>query len=218
MPEGAQRSRGDGLVDRERLLGFADAVIAIAITLLALGIQVPAGLTEPQLRQVLHGALPDLWAYALSFAVIGLFWLGNHGLFAMVAQVDGPMVMLELALLACIAILPFPTRLISDYGNVSVAVAGYAGTLALAGALMTVMSLRLRRPGPLRAPGVPQRRVRSEITDNVVLTLVFGVSAPVAFLSPSAAMYLWLLLLLRRVAQSLGGRVRGARRPGERAD
>jgi uncharacterized membrane protein len=203
-------------MDRSRLLGFADAVTAIAITLLALGIEVPGNLPEAELPARLYGLLGDVGAYALSFTVIGLLWLGHHGLFGLVARVDGPMVALELAFLAVIAILPFPTRLISEYGNVPVAVAVYAGAIALAGALMMIMALRLLRPGPLRRPDVPRRRVHAEVAEHLTTTLVFAGSVPVAFVSTLAATCLWLLLFLPYIVRWLGPALRSTRGTGSR--
>ncbi|WP_119728293.1 TMEM175 family protein [Thermomonospora amylolytica] len=208
--EGPERS----MIGVERLRGFADAVIAIAITLLALTIEVEPHLSEAELTARLRETAGDVAAYALSFAVIGLFWLGHHGLFSLVARVDGLMVGLELALLAVLALMPFPTRLISEYGDLPIAVAVYAGTIALAGALMTAMAVRLRRPGGLRAPDAPQRRVRQEIVENAALTMVFAATIPIAFVSTTAATALWLLLFLPGVVRGL--RPLLGRRGGER--
>lgn len=179
----------------DRLLAFADAVTAIAITLLALEITVPEGLSETQLGHALGHALVKLSAYLLSFAVVGLLWLAHHKLFGLIATLDTTMVRLELAFLAVVAALPFPTRLLSEYGQTTEATAVYAGSIALAGALMTVMALRLRADGPLRVPEAPHGQIGRVVFANASLTAVFTTSIPVALASPLAAKYWWLLLL-----------------------
>jgi uncharacterized membrane protein len=77
MTPGAGGSSRFGL---ERLVFFSDAVFAIAITLLALDIRVPelAGtVTNDGLAAAIAALGPRIFAYVLSFAVVGLFWLAH---------------------------------------------------------------------------------------------------------------------------------------------
>ncbi|MEU7168415.1 TMEM175 family protein [Streptomyces morookaense] len=187
-------------IDVDRLLAFADAVTAIAITLLALELHVPDGLPAAELGHALHELLIKLYAYLLTFVVIGLLWLGHHRLFGMVATLDRTMVRLELGLLAVIAALPFPTRLLSEYSRTAAATAVYGGALATVAALMSVMCLRLRRPGPLRAPGVTQQQVHQALYGNATLAVAFATSVPMALFSPTLAKYWWWLAFLARLA------------------
>ncbi|MFC5721058.1 TMEM175 family protein [Streptomyces gamaensis] len=187
-------------IEVDRLLAFADAVTAIAITLLALELHVPDGLPAAELGHALYELLLKIYAYLLTFAVIGLLWLGHHRLFRMVATLDRTMVRLELGLLAVVAALPFPTRLLSEYGQTFAATAVYAGALATVTAVMTVMCLRLRHPGPLRAPGVTQQQVQQAVYGNATLAAAFATSIPVALLSPTLAKCLWWLTFLARLA------------------
>ncbi|GHF08957.1 MULTISPECIES: TMEM175 family protein [Streptomyces] len=191
-------AREEYAIDVDRLLAFADAVIAIAITLLALELHVPDGLPAVELGHALHELLTKVYAYLLTFIVISLLWLAHHRLFGMVAALDRTMVHLELGLLAVIAALPFPTRLISEYGQTVAATAVYSGTLATASTLLTVMSLRLLAPGPLRAPAVTQQQVKQTVFVSATLATVFATSVLLAFASPTLAKYwLWLAFLVR---------------------
>src|SRR3954463_2152143 len=53
----------------ERLTAFSDAVVAIAITLLALGLPVPRGATNTELLRSAGDHLDDYLAFLISFAV-----------------------------------------------------------------------------------------------------------------------------------------------------
>ncbi|GHG69695.1 TMEM175 family protein [Streptomyces griseocarneus] len=186
-------------IGKDRLLAFADAVTAIAITLLALEIRVPEGLDAGQLGHALGETLVKVYAYLLSFTVVGLLWLAHHRLFSLMVAVDRATVRLELALLAVIAALPFPTRLLSEYGGTTEATAGYAAAIALTAALLTVMTLRLRASGPPRIGEASPRRVARLLYANATLTAVFATSIPVALASPTAAKYWWGLLVPLRI-------------------
>lgn len=189
--EGEDESPG-AVIGPDRLLAFGDAVFAIAITLLALDITVPGDLENGDLGRALHRALSDIGAYLLSFVVIGVLWLSQHALFHRVARLDSCLLYLYLALLAVIAALPFPTRLISEYADTAAATAVYAGSIAAASALITAMTLRLLVRPQLAAPGTAPRRLRLAVYEGLVMVAVFAASVPLAFASPRAAQYWWL--------------------------
>src|SRR6185437_4006282 len=78
--------RGD-LPGVDRLLALSDGVVAIAITLLVLQLNVPppATLTNPDSASELAGQLgkgaDQLISYVISFYVIAQFWLVHHRIF-----------------------------------------------------------------------------------------------------------------------------------------
>ena len=94
----------------QRLEAFSDGVIAIAITLLVLTLEVPKAKSGG-----LFDALVDDWtsfaAFILSFVVIGIMWVSHHSMFERIVTVDRPLMFLNLLLLLGIAFLPFPTSL-----------------------------------------------------------------------------------------------------------
>src|SRR6185369_5686947 len=78
--------RGD-LPGVDRLLALSDGVVAIAITLLVLQLNVPppAALTHPdsapELAAQLGKGADQLISYVISFYVIAQFWLVHHRVF-----------------------------------------------------------------------------------------------------------------------------------------
>jgi uncharacterized membrane protein len=93
----------------ERIVVFADAVVAIACTLLVLPLvdlaTQDAG--EP-LDHLLGDHLGEFGAFALSFAVIARLWVAHHRLFERINGYDTMLVRLTLAWLFPVAFLPFP--------------------------------------------------------------------------------------------------------------
>jgi uncharacterized membrane protein len=191
--------RRDVVVDPERLVTFGDAVFAIAITLLALDISVPEGLAGSEVGTALRDALPAFGAYLLSFAVTGALWLAQHALFRLIAALDRCLLYLYLALLAVVAVLPFPTRLISEYGETAVATSCYAATIAVAGALIAAMSARLRAAPALATPNATAGQIGQSVLRTLLVVAVFATSIPVSLASPTAAKYWWLLAIPARL-------------------
>ena len=91
-----------------RLVGFSDAVVAIAITLLVLPlVDSASSIGNESLSMFFHHNQTKLWAFALSFAVIGSFWWGQHQLFERVRAYNGVLVWGMFLWLLGIVFLPY---------------------------------------------------------------------------------------------------------------
>src|SRR5206468_2767756 len=97
----------------------------------------------------LWDALDDIGGQVLmffiSFAVLGSYWLAHHRFFGRLSTVDHHTTGINLVYLAFIAFLPFPSNLLGDYVNNSLAVALYAcciAAISLTEALMGELAVR----------------------------------------------------------------------------
>lgn len=100
----------------ERLSFFSDAVFAIAITLLVIEIHVPhiEPATVAGAWSALVGLLPSFFGFALSFLVIGRFWMGHHSALAKVSQFSPSIMWPNMLLLLAIAFMPFATAFMAQ--------------------------------------------------------------------------------------------------------
>jgi uncharacterized membrane protein len=133
--------------------------------------------------------------FALSFAVIGLFWIGHHGLFRRIKGLDRSLVLLNLLFLGCIAFLPYPTSLLSAAGDQVPATVFYAVSIAAAGFAEAAVWLYAIHIRELALPGVPPEAYRWILLRILPSPVVFLLSVPVAIAQPVLAKYLWLLIL-----------------------
>ncbi len=194
-----------GNLEYDRVLFFSDAVFAIAITLLAIDLRVPAGVTV-QSGHELHGARSGILSFAISFLVIGLFWLAHHSMFRFITAFDRPLMLLNLLFLGTIAFLPFPTAVLgASSTSQAPAVIFYAACVAATGLLEVAAWLWATRPGSgLGAPGAAQARLPF-LLQAARVPVVFLLSIPIALVSPPAACFFWITLvpsamILRRLA------------------
>ena len=145
--EGAAGEPGD--VDRgatERLMFFSDAVVAIAITLLAIELPVPESTTTSELLAALAEDSLAYLTFVISFLVVGAHWRAHHRVFRYLGRVDRTFVHLNFAWLLIIIVTPFLTEIIRE-GELDVARFGmYA--LAQALLLLRVRSHAGDRPAP----------------------------------------------------------------------
>lgn len=119
-------------MSKARLESFSDGVIAVAITLLVLGITVPAPSGHHGLARELLSQWPAYAAYALSFVTIGIIWINHHAVVSRLDRTDHAILLLNLLLLLCIGLVPFATSLMATYlksgRGESLAAAVYAAT------------------------------------------------------------------------------------------
>jgi uncharacterized membrane protein len=179
-----------------RIGAFSDAVMAVAITLLVLKIDVPqlGGHEVGELDERLLDLWPDVFAYGLSFAVIGRYWIVHHRFFAGLARWDGRLVALNLGFLAFLVLIPFASDLVGRYDNETSAVITYAVVLVGAG-LMNWTVIRHAVRNDLVAPSQRAHIARFGQVTALALPAVFGLSIPIAFVSPHAAEAFWLLTI-----------------------
>jgi uncharacterized membrane protein len=176
--------------DYNRTVALSDGVFAIALTLLILNVAHPGG---GSFGDRVSDVAPALGAYALSFAVIGMLWMRHHALWRDMRRIDGRLVTLNLVYLGLIAFIPYPTGLLSDQGDVSFSVVVYAATLSLTAFVAAGTRVYCSRRGLLKPGSISASEAASR---PFIVAGVFAISIPIAFVSPSAAEWTWLLLLV----------------------
>ena len=191
-------------VTKERVITLSDGVFAIAATLLVLELKIPEeGSAVPLARGLVH-VVPSFLAYALSFFVIAFFWSSYHRVMAMISEVDRPIVMLNVVLLFLISLQPFPTALLGRYGTRFLAVALYAGVMALTGAALLLIWLwATRHRTDLLRLDPRENSARALAFRLAVSPAAFALSIPLAWWHPSAALLSWVLILVLTLASRL---------------
>ncbi len=186
----------------DRILFFSDAVLAIAITLLVIDLRVP------ELARGPGPALRDLWpnylAYVFSFFIIGNYWLSHHRLFRPIRRYDDRLCWLNLLFLFFVVLVPFSTRLISQYPGMRMAVVVYSLNILPLGTISYALTRHAHAEGRLiDAASDPFEVGRSLVFARRGLA-VFGLCLAVSVAFPAAFFPVWALGFLSR---SLGRRI-----------
>ena len=130
-----ERPRRPSVATR-RLEAFSDAVFAIAITLLALTLQVPVltPVTPEALAADLAAKWPTYLSFLLSFVTLLIAWVYHHRLLEAAKHAGTGLLYTNGILLLVVAAVPFPTALLGAYLTTpaaSVVAAIYAGYIGL---------------------------------------------------------------------------------------
>ncbi len=195
--EGKQSWGRDDSVEFARVVAFSDGVFAIAITLLVLGLQIPEHLDGQSVSAALWQQHGNLFAYALSFAVIGRLWLVHHRFFGEVTDFDSNLMSLNLIYLGFVVLIPFTSQVLGDHGDTTAGVIIYAADLSITNFLGAAMFLYAARSGLTRDRFVQSVENPLRLR-NVAGGIIFGLSIPIAIVDPLVAMLTWATLFFVR--------------------
>jgi uncharacterized membrane protein len=163
---------------------------------LAIDIGVPRVPTDAP-PAVLAAAVLDQWpefaGFALSFLVIGLYWVMHRRVFTHIESQDRRVVWLNLLFLLLVAFLPYATALFSTYPT-RFGVGFYSSVMAATGYTLAALWLYAVRT-ELVHDGLRSRGLQLELFRHVVTPTLFLCSIPIASWSPLLAIASWLLLV-----------------------
>ena len=204
-------------VEFARAVAFFDAVYAIALTLLVVNIDPPEAADWASLDTLLGSGLGwQLLGFAISFAVIAVFWRVNHRIVGGFSALTPSTIVANLVAIAFVVLVPFATQGISDFDTADepLAVAVYAVDISLAVLAQSAMFAVARHDGVLRHP-LPRRADTIRFIDTLTTPVVFLASIPVAYaFGADWGRYTWATLLVigplsgrwadRRIARIVG--------------
>jgi uncharacterized membrane protein len=160
----------------EGLFALVHGVYAIALTLLAVELVLPAA-SEHQhgqaLLRMILGSWPKVLGFLTSFTLIAVFWHGNHRRLHYLRRFDGPLDWLTLLQLLCIAFIPFPTAIVGEHVSDPVAQVFYFAAILATGLATLALWWHVSREPRLLDPELHPRVIR-----RFYLNILAG---PVAF-------------------------------------
>jgi uncharacterized membrane protein len=162
----------------ERLAAFCDGVIAIAITLLVLGLEVPSvhDVPERELNQYLQASMHSLVGYVVSFILVGTYWLQHYVVFHFIDRVDRTLVLLNGVFLLCISFVPFPTGLQATYRHDELAMILYAGTQVACGLSLLAIWIHVSKDRRLITDAITPEQIKS-MSWRISVTPLVGLAA-----------------------------------------
>ena len=172
-----------------RMEAFSDGVLAIVITVMVLELPTPHGTTWA----ALHGALPVLLSYVLSFVYIGIYWNNHHHLLHATKHVRGTILWANLHLLFWLSLVPAATAWMGETHFSRDAMALYGAILfmaAIAYTLLVLAILRVEGPGSTIAIAVG-----ADYKGKISLA-TYAVAIAAAFVHPAIAGALYVVVAL----------------------
>jgi uncharacterized membrane protein len=191
--------REQSVYTAERAKAFIDAVVAIAMTLLIL----PLLESVADVSKLPGDKLADSWmdehggqiiTFALSFAIIGMFWVMHHRLFSRVEQVTVPLLWLLIGWMATIVWLPVPTAMSGQLRPSPLLYVLYIGSMILTCLVSITVRLMLRAHPALH--DIPRDALLRGLLVDLTMAVLFGAALALAELTTLGYWSLTLLVLV----------------------
>jgi uncharacterized membrane protein len=143
----------------ERLAAISDGIFAFAMTLLVLDLHVPA--TESihsglDLYRALLALSPQFITWVMSFLTLGIFWNGQQTQLNQLERGDRHLTWIHIAFLCAVSIVPFSTRLLTDFIHYRTALVCYWINILLLGATLYLSWRCASRGGLVTAETTPE--------------------------------------------------------------
>ena len=188
----------------EHVIFFSDAIFAFSITIVLLSIEIPHlsnNATEGDLLKELWKLQPAFESYAISFGVIGVYWILYHKVLTRISDSHPIMIGLNLVFLFFVTLISLFTVLNINYGNFHVVYILYAMNLVLTGSTLALIWLVAVRTGLIQGDMSPKLR-KVFLLNSITPPIIFLISIGISFVSIDVAQYFWLTIIPCRILVS----------------
>jgi uncharacterized membrane protein len=182
--------------DREstsRIEALSDNIFAVAMTLLVLDIKVP-----------MHGNGRDLWpfiaplwhhvrTFAVSFFIVGLYWVLHHHVFVSIRRSDRTLLWLNLLFMLFVVITPFSTGLLGAFDDSRTAVIVYGLNVMVLGLSLQAIWLYATHGHRLVGPQLEARVVRSETWHLFIMPSICVLAIAASFFSTTTSIGIYIV-------------------------
>lgn len=188
----------------EHVIFFSDAIFAFSITIVLLSIEIPHlsnNATEGDLLKELWKLQPAFESYAISFGVIGVYWILYHKVLSRISDSHPIMIGLNLVFLFFVTLISLFTVLNINYGNFHIVYILYAMILVLTGSTLALIWIVAVRTGLIQGDMSPKLR-KVFLLNSITPPIIFLVSIGISFVSIDVAQYFWLTIIPCRILVS----------------
>lgn len=183
-------------IEPDRLNGLSDGVIAIALTLLVLGIDIPTDhdFDKDSLVSFLIKLEPGLIAYLTSFLIVAIYWIIHHRIFAVLKYVNQKIIILNMIFLFSISLVPFISKLKSLYRFDSVVVAIFAIAHIITGVILYYIWNYVKTHNELLKAPLDKNKGRYVTIKILAIPLICALAVPVAVINIHVGTYLFMII------------------------
>ncbi len=188
-----EQAHRDKEIGFERLVSFSDAVAAIAITVLVLPlVDVANKIGSESISDFYRANRSSLFAFVLSFVLIGNYWWNQHQLLRHLRAYDSFLVAAMFLWLFSIVVLPLPTELLGSSKHHAHSV----DILYVASMLLVALAEVFEQWAVVRSPDLSLDSTATPLTADSSLVMFGLMVAALVVCTLSATIGLWSLLLI----------------------
>jgi uncharacterized membrane protein len=193
-------------LDVKRIQSLTDGAFAIAMTIMVLELEIPAGLSGAELHNYFfEHTFQELFIYFLGFVTLGILWIGSHFHHHHVMKTDRISSWLNIIFLMFICIIPFSIGFLINYRHDKLTIIFLSVNLILsnvANYLMLWYAWKKAYIKPYFTPGHFTHAKR-----RILLPIyIYLVTIPVSFFETMLALYLFIIPVVLHIIPEKGNK------------
>ncbi|MFA5007938.1 MAG: TMEM175 family protein [Candidatus Omnitrophota bacterium] len=180
-----------------RILTLADGIFAIAMTLLAVTIDLPRKehqLSTEGLHKFLFGQFQEIFNYVLSFILLALFWIMHHRQFHYITHTDKRHLWINILMFMSITLVPFSTSMAGDFPADWITQAYFHLNMMIMGILFYLNWSYATKNKHLVEESITESEINLEKKQLLVTPSVAFFALVVSFTQPRISIYLYILI------------------------
>lgn len=185
--------------DTTRIEALSDGVFAVAMTLLIIDLRVPELPSEPTFG-ALATAVATLWphfvSYAVSFLIVGLYWVSHQLLFDLIRRSDRGLLWINIIFLLFVVVIPFSTALLGRYPGNHFAILFYGANLILVGVALQTLWTYATTKHRLVDPALEAQTIRLGTVRLMAVPAIGALSMLITLVSVPLGMTVYVALLI----------------------
>lgn len=187
-----------------RLESLTEGIFAIAMTILALNLALPASISSEGIIQfVFHQLFEKLFVYIGSFIILGTLWIAMSFQVGLLEKLNRTYLWMHIFYLMAVCVIPFSANLLATYPHERISIFFYACNLLFASFMQFMIAQSAHYFQLNNEMGT--QAVRYAILQRIFLAPVFYLSAMlIAFYNNRIA---FILLILPTIIYMIPGRV-----------
>lgn len=185
-----------------RLEALIDGIFAFAMTLLVLSISMPQDaddlgyIPNAELRDLIMHEWRRFLNYAIAFLLLASFWMSHSKEFHMIKATEHRHTWINILFLMFVALVPFTTDLIGDYGQDKISWTIFGANMFILGSFLYMNWWYASKNNQLLREGVGREHVKAGKMRGMVVPFVAALSILVAQFDTNIAGYMYLLIPL----------------------
>ncbi len=182
----------------DRLNALSDGVMAIALTLLVLGIDIPDDhdFNTEGLNLFLLKLEPGLIAYLSSFFIIGVYWIIHQKIFHVIQYTNRNVIFLNIIFLFAISLIPFVSKIKSLYPLDELVVIIFASAHIIIGIILFIIWKYFTNHPELLKSSISQQKNKFIGISILIIPMMCILAVIVAFIDIQIGTYLFILIPL----------------------
>lgn len=176
-----------------RIEALSDNIFAVAMTLLVLDLRIPAHAENASVWPYVALLWHHLRTFAISFFIVGLYWVLHHHVFVFIKRSDRTLLWLNLLFMLFVVVTPFSAGLLGAFDDSHAAISVYGANIFLLGLSLLTIWWYAAHERRLVDAKLPRALIRLEAMRMMILPAISVLAVALSFVNTATSIGIFVL-------------------------